>query len=603
MTVRYAAFDAPNYRWPLAHVPRRIAGILSVATVEGSVDDAASTLDFGVMCEGLVFPDWISECLRHLLEIDGVDLRLLVIDSSDGDNQGGGSISSKLTNLSEYRRRTNTRDALNKAFWFGYQHVPDDPPCRDPVDWSEELDSVPRLTCSGLEDGFARRFRESDLDRMREFDLDFVLRFAFGIIRGEVLDVPRYGVWSFHHNDERKYRGAQPCLPEIYEGDPVTGAILQRLTDRLDGGVVLKRGFFPTQDTWESNLNNVFYGSAEWPAQVAIDILNGEADYLDDPPTTTDATIYRSPSPWQMTKYNLLRGRAALEELFSGTANWNVGIVPEPIQRFSEDVSAEIDWFPRSRNDGFLADPFAVTIDGQEYIFVEDFDYADCQADIAYIEFPDGFDDGVFHTAHKEPFHVSYPYVFEHEGDVFATPETSEANEIRLYRIHEPDHWSLEQTLVEIGGLAPTIYRSQDRWWLFFNEPEYDSTKLHLWYSSELTGEWTPHANNPVKTDVRSSRPAGTPFQVQGDLYRPAQYRARGFGEWIVLNKVTDLTPTRFREVPVGEIVPRDGEPYSSGRHTVSSGDGFTLVDGKRTIRDGTALERKLHRWGFTLGE
>jgi len=44
-----------------------------------------------------------------------------------------------------------------------------------------------------------------------------------------------FGVWSWHHGDEDKYRGGPPAFWEIVNADPVTGALLQRLTERLDG--------------------------------------------------------------------------------------------------------------------------------------------------------------------------------------------------------------------------------------------------------------------------------------------------------------------------------------------------------------------------------
>jgi len=86
-----------------------------------------------------------------------------------------------------------------------------------------------------------RYFNAEDVATINKKDLDFILRFGFNIIRGEILNAARYGVWSFHHDDERKYRGSPPGFWELYYRDPVTGSILQRLTDRLDGGIVLKR--------------------------------------------------------------------------------------------------------------------------------------------------------------------------------------------------------------------------------------------------------------------------------------------------------------------------------------------------------------------------
>ena len=65
---------------------------------------------------------------------------------------------------------------------------------------------------------------------------DVLVRFGFGIVKGPMLDLPTHGVWGFHHGDEEKFRGGPPGFWEIMHDDPVTGAVLQRLTEKLDAG-------------------------------------------------------------------------------------------------------------------------------------------------------------------------------------------------------------------------------------------------------------------------------------------------------------------------------------------------------------------------------
>ena len=558
------------------------------------MSDPPSELTFGIMCDGTEFGDWQAECIRRLLDVDGVEPELLIV--RDGGRSGLGG---KLSKLLEYRDRTNTRDAINKASWYLYEQLTEDPPCDQRTDLSAELASADRLRCEVEQDGFSQYFYEDDLERIEEHDLDFVLRFAFGIIRGEILDVPRYGVWSFHHDDERRYRGGPPCFWEIYEGDPVTGAVLQRLTDRLDGGVILERGFFSTNEySYNENRNDVFYGTAEWPARVATDILNGNAEYVDRPPTRTDAPIYRSPSPRQLLLYNLKRARSLGDAVLAGISQWNVGVAESPIEAFADgDASPRIEWHPRPKEDGYVADPFPVDIDGSTYIFVEDFDYASGKGKISYVEYPDGFRNGDLRTAHEEPFHMSYPYLFTHDGEVYATPEMYEADEIRLYRLDAPDDWKAEATLVpDVAGVDPTVVERDGRWWLFFTRYGYENTKLHVWHAPELIGGWEPHENNPVKTDVRSARPAGTPFVRNGELYRPAQHCAGVYGERIVINRVTDLTPTRYAEEEVREITAPEDSPYPTRRHTISSNGEVTVFDGNRTVRNKHALMKRANQ-------
>jgi hypothetical protein len=100
-----------------------------------------------------------------------------------------------------------------------------------------------------------------------------------------------------------------------------------------------------------------------------------------------------------------------------------------------------------------------------------------------------------------------------------------------------------------------------------------------------------------VKLDIRSSRPAGTPFEHDGRLFRPAQDCAGSYGAAIVINEVTSLTPDRFSERPVARLTPEPRGPLPDGLHTLSAAGPRTLVDGKRLVwRPGRALRRGARR-------
>jgi hypothetical protein len=105
---------------------------------------------------------------------------------------------------------------------------------------------------------------------------------------------------------------------------------------------------------------------------------------------------------------------------------------------------------------------------------------------------------------------------------------------------------------------------------------------LHLWYATDITGPWTPHPSNPVKTDVCSARPAGTPFVADGALYRPAQDSSSTYGSRVVINRIVTLTTRCFREEPAAFVAPDSQGPYPDGLHTLSAVGAMTLIDGKR---------------------
>lgn len=546
-------------------------------------------LRFGVMCSGLEFSDYVVRAIEQLRDVGGVSLEVLIIDDS-ADTEGeetDGILSRQLETLASLTENKSGREAVNYVSWWLNRQLSGVPDCDQKVDLSDQLADVDRLYCNPKQDGYSVYIREEDLDRIRELELDFLLRRGFGIVRGKVLDIPSYGVWSFHHADERKYRGGPPGFWEIHSGDPVTGAILQRVTDRLDSGTILRRGFFPTLQSYTENVNQIKYGSAKWPAQVARDIRNGNDDYITDDPSSTDAKIYKLPSPQQLLSTRVRKPMSTLNTLTSGIEDWNMGVIEAPIEELGEK-DHDITWFNRSEpTDSYIADPFGCEIDDQRYVFFEEFLREPWKGQISYVEYDDGFGSEK-QVALEEPFHLSYPSLYRYGESIYATPVTNEASEIRLYRVDRPEEWVHETTLVsDIKASDPTVVQYDDQWWMFYTRhSEYKShvTELEIQHAPHPEGPWTEHENNPVKTDVRSARPGGTPYLDDGKLFRPAQYCAGEYGKKIVVNEITELTRTTFSERNAYEIEPRPGEQYPVGRHTLSAFGDLTLVDGKQNV-------------------
>lgn len=108
------------------------------------------------------------------------------------------------------------------------------------------------------------------------------------------------------------------------------------------------------------------------------------------------------------------------------------------------------------------------------------------------------------------------------------------------------------------------------------------NTDLFVFYADTLAGPWQAHPLNPVKTDVRSARPAGTPFVVDGRLYRPAQDCSTHYGSAVSINEVTTLSETDFEERVVSRVEPSAEGGYRYGLHTISQVGDVTLIDGAR---------------------
>lgn len=258
-------------------------------------------------------------------------------------------------------------------------------------------------------------------------------------------------------------------------------------------------------------------------------------------------------------------------------------MVEAPIQSFLQpDFHPEVRWLPALRT-GFHADPFAWPAAGELQIVCEEFVASDHRGHLALLDGPGasrrlrGFPSGV---------HLSYPYLVEEDGAIYCVPEIWQSGQVRLYRATRgPEEWALEAVLLpHFAGVDATLFRHDGRWWMAcaeqFSEPERD---LFLFHAPALAGPWQPHARNPVKQDVGSSRSGGTPFVHAGELFRPAQDCSRTYGGALVLNRVLRLTPEEFAEETVVRLSPPADWPWREGWHTLSACGNRTLLDAKRT--------------------
>ena len=196
------------------------------------------------------------------------------------------------------------------------------------------------------------------------------------------------------------------------------------------------------------------------------------------------------------------------------------------------------------------------------------------------------WNDGTFGPATEilnRPYHLSYPFVFEHEGEVYLIPETLEARRVELYRaIEMPHRWELVKVLQENVAAVDTTLYIQNGVFYFFTSiamPGLSSNDLLQLFTAELlTGAWRPHPQNPISLDVRSARGAGKLFRMGGKLIRPAQDCSVRYGYAMQMNEVEVLSPEEFREKPLSRIEP-DWRPGLIGTHTINSNDALEVID------------------------
>ncbi len=233
--------------------------------------------------------------------------------------------------------------------------------------------------------------------------------------------------------------------------------------------------------------------------------------------------------------------------------------------------------------DRYWGDPFIVQRGAEYHVFIEEKIYATGRGRIVCLTLDA---DGRMlsqQVALEREYHVSYPFIFEKDGETYMIPETAEQRTVELYRCTRfPDRWEFVRNLMsDIYAVDATLLEDAGRYWLFANVkvPGGSSlNSLHLFSTDSLKAErWTPHPRNPVVQDIRWARPAGRIFRHGGSLIRPSQDSSQRYGYAIRFNRITRLTETEYEEVPEAAFEPPGGKVLAT--HTFNQAGELTVID------------------------
>jgi hypothetical protein len=230
----------------------------------------------------------------------------------------------------------------------------------------------------------------------------------------------------------------------------------------------------------------------------------------------------------------------------------------------------------------FVADPFLLRRDNTWHMFFEVMNTSTQLGEIGLATSPDAEAWSYERIVLKEPFHLSYPHVFDWQGEYYMLPETLDAGAVCLYKALDfPFRWANVARLIEARLADPTIFRFNDLWWMFACSTPYQHDTLRLYFAAELTGPWTEHPQSPViHADKRRARPAGRVVKFNNRLFRFAQDCVPQYGSSVRAFEIVQLTTHSYAEVEHDHtpILRASGNGWNArGMHHV---DAHELVDG-----------------------
>jgi hypothetical protein len=444
-----------------------------------------------------------------------------------------------------------------------------------PTDVTRLVSPARRLELSGDDRQWRARAAEARLDVI------FVL--------GEVDDarlgnLSRYGTWRFCFGDAHE-TCADAGLRDVIEGREVvaSGIRIHSGGGRPDRVACVSYarayGFSPARSRAA-----LFAKTVEFLSRAMRDLRQLGAGWFEShtqPAKPRGVETYR-PGAAEVAKLGLRVAQRSVEKALT-VEEWSIAY------RFGDaPFDGSLDGFHHLHppKGGFWADPFPIQRDGRNYIFFEELPYGSPKAHISVVEVDrEGRASKPVKVLERD-YHLSYPFLVEEGGQLYMIPETAENATVEVYRCVEfPAKWKLERVLLRgLRCADATLHREGDRWWMFTTATRPGGAdindELHLFSAETLLGEWTPHRANPVKSDVRSARPAGRLFRQGAQLYRPGQIGAPLYGAGIALHRVTRLTRDDYEEQEDARIVPRSA-PFL-GIHTLNRAGDLTVTDAFR---------------------
>jgi len=539
----------------------------------------------GLLLPSLVVPAWVWTAIRDITASGDAEVVAAAIvagpegrDGREGPGRGGAGARA-------------VRGTLHRIDELLERQVRADQDAFVRKDLQPLLAGVPVLRVTRPRPG-SFRFAATDLAELKALDLDVLLWFGErGRPRGDILRVARAGTWSLHLGDPGSRRGGPAGFWEVHEQWPVTGAALVILADDPDHDRILGRTSTATVPTSLKRTRNSLVWTALPLLGRALGQLQREGveafleriETENASPSFYSNPRYRAPGLADLLVHGVRRS-ARLADLVArrrmSRQQWVLyyGLADDLVQAC---------WRLRPLVppvDRFWADPHVLQAADRYYVFVEEMLYARGRGHISVIEIDETGRSGPARKVLEEPHHLSYPFVFEHDGETFMVPESAERGTVDLYRATAfPDQWTfVEHLMTGLDAYDATLLREHDRWWLFASVIKYKgagSGELNLYSSDRLIGgEWRLHPASPLSSLVTGARPAGAVLRRNGRLYRPAQDGSGRYGRAIKLNEILELSEDAYREQLVSSIEPAWNRRITR-THTLAHAGRLTVLD------------------------
>ncbi|WP_439696886.1 hypothetical protein ACFGVS_30660 [Mucilaginibacter sp. AW1-7] len=264
---------------------------------------------------------------------------------------------------------------------------------------------------------------------------------------------------------------------------------------------------------------------------------------------------------------------------------WNIGYLRQTPENLilTQKLNGDVNWLTEDTVD-YAADPFVIQVNSKTHLYYEELNFWKGKGEIMMT------DDMLFKSKKKvkgivnDAIHLSYPYLFTVQNQLYCIPETATARQVALYQIDEKDPCRFKKIRLLLEGEAfvdSSIVYFKNKYWLFSSMSRKPG-KLYIFHADGLDAPFKPHSLNPINVAFNVNRSAGRLFIVDQRLYMPTQNPEKCYGGSVMINEITNISETEFQYQTAFELLPQP--PYDKGLHTINFAGGLMVIDGKRKV-------------------
>lgn len=541
-------------------------------------------LKIGILTNHLVSPIWVVEALRVLERDNVIEVSALITPEDDVvRNRGklkvllGSAILYRIYYLLDRFLARVPRHPFNKVFF---------------LDFFSEAQVIKVKT---RKTKYREFFEDLSLNDIKALELDVLLCRGFTILSGDILKASKYGVFSFHHGDNRINRGSPALFWEMHFRQKSAGVILQILTEELDNGIVLERSSTGIRSiSFSKNLSLHYWKSSKMLERSLRKLQKFGDKYINEKKDDNLKNslnfychpIYKHPSNAVVFFHSLRIIKESItkkiKSIFKHKEKWRIMIAFTKESRIETNL-----WkykylnIPSSNN---VADPFVVYKDGYYYIYFEEWKL-ERGGFISCVKVDDlGEVLNYYEAVLSGPWHFSFPSIYEENGEIFIIPEISDSGKVIIYRcVNFPNQFQVHsEILTGVKCFDPHVYKFGELYCLFVNQKEHSDISSYeecfLYFASNLEGPWVNELISPISSDIANSRPAGNILETNEGLFRVTQNCEERYGYAVNVNKIISMNLDHYAEESWAIIEPNFNSKIQ-GVHTFNTSHGCSVLD------------------------